>query len=381
MVGVEQLELVGWQSDIALPRSYAPYAPEAFTVERIVLCKGSLDSPEREAFVRGICAVYPCVPVEERLDTPHNRVEIAEPDPLRRLERGKRTLVMGAARVENVVRVNRNPNAIFPYRQSFSVYGFCPYGCAYCYLTGSPGVWFSPTVKIYVNLPEILAEVDRRAREEGQEIVFCLGKFEDGLALDPLTEYSTVLVPFFANHPYARLLLQTKSASVERLLDLNHGGNTVLSWTLNPAPIAERYEPGAPRVDDRMAAMRRCAEHGYPVRANITPVIPDANWEELYLDFICELAKCVPLRQLTIGGIRIDPRGRSLLEQRMGKENAVLQALDPNTADENSCAFYKPGLLRRLFAGIYDTVPHIRPCSTRYDTHHSRAHLVLDFEQ
>ena len=40
------------------------------------------------------------------------------------------------------------------------------------------------------------------------------------MALDPLTAYSTVFVPFFAAHPFARQVILTKSADVGWLLPL-----------------------------------------------------------------------------------------------------------------------------------------------------------------
>ena len=93
-----------------------------------------------------------------------------------------------------------------------------------------------------MNLPEILAQIDRVANRSRKPTAFILGKLQDGLALDPLTAYSTTLVPFFAGHKYARQIIMTKSDSVERFLDLEHGGNTILSWSLNPPEIAARYE-------------------------------------------------------------------------------------------------------------------------------------------
>ena len=133
---------------IGLPAGHVPVAPDGFAVERIVLSRGSLDTAERESFVRGICGAYPDVPVVKMLDVAHSRIELEETDPVKLYERGKKTLVLGEIKVGSAVRMNRSPNSIFPYRQSFSVYGSCPYDCKYCYLAGSPGVWFTPTVII-----------------------------------------------------------------------------------------------------------------------------------------------------------------------------------------------------------------------------------------
>ena len=99
-----------------------------------------------------------------------------------------------------------------------------------------------------LNLPEILAEVDRMARRLGEPTAFYLGKLQDGLTLDPLTGYSRQIVPFFADHPLARLTLLTKSADVRNLLDLDHRGHSILSWTVNPKAVVDAFEPNTPAL-------------------------------------------------------------------------------------------------------------------------------------
>ena len=85
----------------------------------------------------------------------------------------------------------------------------------HCYLAGTPGVKHSPTIKIFLNLPEMLDRVGMTASKLASPTAFYLGKLQDGLALDPLTGYSRRMIPFFARQPQARLILLTKSTSVE----------------------------------------------------------------------------------------------------------------------------------------------------------------------
>lgn len=110
----------------------------------------------------------------------------------------------------SAVRFSEEEDNTCPNYWHFSPYGFCPYGCHYCYLAGTPGVRFSPAVKIFLNLPEILTEVDRIANQLGRPMAFYLGKLQDGLALDPLSGYSRKMIPFFARHPYAHMVVLTK---------------------------------------------------------------------------------------------------------------------------------------------------------------------------
>src|SRR4030065_389714 len=122
----------------------------------------------------GSYGLYPEAPVEECLDTPHNRMELGERDALSLHRRGKQTLVFGELKA--AVRFSRERGNACPNYWHFSPYGFCPYGCHYCYLAGTPGVWFSPTVKIFLNLEEILSEVDQTALQLGRPTAFFLVK-------------------------------------------------------------------------------------------------------------------------------------------------------------------------------------------------------------
>ncbi|MDY0168484.1 MAG: hypothetical protein RBS80_18185 [Thermoguttaceae bacterium] len=283
-----------------LPAVYRPRPAAGFTPARIVLAKGSNGSPARCRLVDAICAAYPRAEVVEAFDTPHNRIRLRSDSPLDRHREGKQTLVL--AEHHSAVRQSTENGNTCPNYWHFSPYGFCPYGCAYCYLAGTQGVWFSPTVKVFVNLPEILDQVDAIARRLGRPTAFYLGKLQDGLALDRLTGYSQEIVPFFAEHPLARLTLLTKSADVGNLLGIRHGGRTILSWTLSPQVVVEAYEPNTPSLEERLQAMEACAQAGYPVRAVIMPILPLPDWETIYGRFLVEVLRRVRLRGLRSHG-------------------------------------------------------------------------------
>jgi DNA repair photolyase len=309
------------------PAGHAPRPAPGFEPEQIVLARGCFKTPARLSQAEAICRAYPAAQIIEQPHTPHNRIALGEADPLRALARGKRTLVLGEHR--SAVRRSAEQGNACPNYWHFSPYGFCPYGCHYCYLAGTPGVRFSPTVKIFLNLPEILAEVERVAARLAAPTAFYLGKLQDGLALDPLTGYSRTLVPFFAEHRHARMTLLTKSAGVENLLDLDHRGHTILSWSLNPAAVIAAFEENTPPLTARIEAMKRCARAGYPVRAVVMPIIPVPGWEETYAAFLAGLLAEVPLQRITLGGICSYRAARRLMERRLGRPSAVSRAFDP----------------------------------------------------
>ena len=278
-----------------------------FHPERIILAKGALDTPARRAFAGKVCAAFPGVAVLEQPDRTHMSAEFAPKDvPLaEKIARGKRTLVLGV--LKSCLRRSQEAGIHCPNYWHFSVTGFCWYDCAYCYLAGSCSSIVAPTVKIFVNLEDVLCKLralGRRIEREGAAETSCyLGKLQDALNLDWLTGYSRALAPFFAGERVLRWVLLTKSACVDNLVGLDHRGHTAVSWSVNPAALCASYERLAPALDERLRAARRCADAGYPVRFLIMPLIPAADWRGQYEGLVDHIFEAVHPSRITLGGI------------------------------------------------------------------------------
>ena len=159
----------------SLPINYEPVRPKGFDVARIVFAKGSRGTPERERFVESISSLYPSASLIERPQLPHNRIDLGEADPAALHHEGRRTLVFGE--LKTAVRKSEEAGNTCPNYWHFSVYGYCFYGCSYCYLAGTRGVWSSPTVKIYVNLAEMLVKMNRIANRSLIQPRFTMASF------------------------------------------------------------------------------------------------------------------------------------------------------------------------------------------------------------
>ncbi len=357
----EQLDLLGQRAFTpSLPTEYKPVRSAHFQPSQICLAKGSMTTYERRSFVKRICDLYPEAQVKERFDVPHNQIELGGQEPLSLHRTGKQTLVFGE--LTSAVRFAEERGNACPNYWHFSPYGFCPYDCKYCYLAGTPGVKFSPSVKIYVNLPEMLQRIDVIARKLATPTAFYLGKLQDSLALDSLTAYTTILVPFFAEHPWARLTLLTKSAYIDRLLDLDHRGHSILSWSVNPPEISAFFEENVPSIDERLEAMRRVSDRGYPVRAIMMPIIPIDGWQDRYSAFTTHLLKTVPIQRLTLGGICIYRSARDLMETKMGVRNVVSGHIDHvSPKAEDGRARYPRSFRHEAYSLIIQSVRKLRP--------------------
>ncbi len=286
-----------------LPVDYEPARPEYLTISQIYLARGSLSTPERRRFIERICRLYPEAEIKECLDTPHNRIELNKNDVLALHRIGKRTLVFGE--LKSAVRFSEEEGNTCPNYWHFSPYGFCPYGCKYCYPAGTHGVKYSPTVKIYVNLPEMLEEVDR-------------------------------------------------------LLEFRHQGHTILSWSVNPPEVCQTFEANVPAIEDRLEAMRRAASSGYPVRAVMMPIIPIEGWQDIYSAFTQRLLGAVPLQRLTLGGICSYKAARALMESKLGSHN-VISANMGNLRSSDGRARYDTSLRNEIYARIIAIARALRP--------------------
>lgn len=321
-------------------RSFLNYQPKPashFKPDKIVLTKGSFQTTQQRNFIQAVCHLYPKAQVIERFDIPHNRFELGGSDPLELHYKGKNTLLFGVHK--SALRFSDEDGNTCPNYRHFSPYGFCPYDCQYCYLAGTPGVKFSPTVKIFVNIDEILDQIAGAASKLSEPTAFYLGKLQDGLALDSLTGYSRTMIPFFAQQKYARLTLLTKSSDVDNLLDLDHQGHTILSWSLNPPDIYDAFESNVASPNERIAAMQKCVDVGYPLRAVIMPTIPIEGWQNIYTCFLENLLKSVPLERITFGQICSYSGALQLTERKLGKDNPISRMLEKGKSKDGRVRF------------------------------------------
>ncbi len=345
---------------IQVEPAYCPRPAPLFQPQKIVLAKGSVATAQRRQLVEGVCAVYPKAQVVEQLSTPHNKIRIEAEDPLDLHYRGHRVLVFG----EHGSAVGRSDESgnTCPNFWHFSPYGFCPYGCQYCYLAGTQGVRFSPTVKIYVNLEEILDQIDRVARRLARPEAFYLGKLQDGMALDPLTGYSRMMIPFFADHPFARLRILSKCADFDNVLELDHRGHTVLCWSLNPPAVRKEYEVITPPIEERLRAIVRCAQAGYPIRVMLMPNIPVPDWQRHYDDLLEQLLTRVKLDRITLGGICSFGPALQIMEAKLGRDNLISRSLTVlDNAPDDGRTRYPLAVRAAIYEHLLQTIRCYQP--------------------
>ncbi len=186
-----------------------------------------------------------------------------------------------------------------------TAYNNCNYWCEYCYLY----LTFrnSPVSTHFVNYDRMFREIEAF---DGASIpeplrVLNLGELGDPLAVDEITGFAEQVVPFLPAHaPHTKLLFLTKSDAVKMLLPLEHGGRTIVSFSVNTDKVWRYLEHRTPSPAARLEAAREVQNAGYEVRLRIDPVIRYSTWKTDYEALVEEAFSLVRPSRITIGEYR-----------------------------------------------------------------------------
>lgn len=201
----------------------------------------------------------------------------------------------------------------------------CDMNCSYCYLQSFIN---SPVMTIYTNLGDALAEL-RAMNLPDQTLRVGTGETVDSLSLDDLTLFSHDLLKFFRDFPAWTLEFKTKSAKVEQFLDVEHAGNVVVSWSVNPQNIISAEEHGTAPLLARLNAARLCVQRGFKISFHIDPMIWHPEWEASYGTLVDEIAtRFTPseMPYMSVGALRFQPEQRAMMRERFGLESYVTSA-------------------------------------------------------
>ncbi|MCC6850640.1 MAG: radical SAM protein [Deltaproteobacteria bacterium] len=194
----------------------------------------------------------------------------------------------------------------------------CPMDCGYCFLQEYLAENLPLTA--YVNPGAALAEVARVLDKHGdRRFRIGTGELADSLALDPLTDLSADIVPFFAARSNALLELKTKTDAIDGLVALDPKDRVVVSWSLAPEAAVALAERGTTPIAARLAAARRVAAAGYKVGIHFDPMIEHAGWEEGYRDLVATLAAALPAARVawvSMGALRFSSGLRRAVRAR-----------------------------------------------------------------
>ena len=193
----------------------------------------------------------------------------------------------------------------------------CPMDCVYCILQAYLN---NPYLSFFVNIEDLLRELTEAFLYKPDQFWrIGTGEFTDSLALDRLTGLSRKLVKFMRDKDSAVLELKTKTAVIANLEDLDHGGRTIVAWSLNSPAIVKGEEHRTASLEQRLAAAASCASWGYRLAFHFDPIIYHPGWEKGYADTIDLLFTRVPKEKIawiSMGCLRYLPALKKIAIQR-----------------------------------------------------------------
>jgi DNA repair photolyase len=193
-----------------------------------------------------------------------------------------------------------------PYYKLVPISNGCPYYCVYCYLAFVYRK-YAPFIKININYDTMFRQIRRTLACSQGKISFNMGEMLDSLALDHITNLTTMLIPFFSAFSRAYLMLLTKSKNIDNLLATKPNGQTVVSWSLNSRQMIGTFELGTASLDERIEAARLCQQYGYRIRFRIDPGILYPGWQAGYADLIQKTLAVTKPENITVGMLRFLP--------------------------------------------------------------------------
>lgn len=220
----------------------------------------------------------PWIPIES-----HNKIDQLRTNSNKEFAAMKQHLIIGIRKTHRYVENHKISDFLVPYTSSG-----CTAMCLYCYLVCNYNK--CSYLRLFVNREEMMTKLLRHAEKSGQDYTYEIGSNSDLILENTITGNLIWTIEQFSKSSHGHITFPTKFNQVDPLLSLNHRGKTMLRMSVNPQPIIERVEFGTAALSDRIKALNKVCDAGYPVGLLIAPVIFVENWKKLYSDLIDYLA-------------------------------------------------------------------------------------------
>ncbi|WP_462422361.1 spore photoproduct lyase family protein [Fusobacterium pseudoperiodonticum] len=158
----------------------------------------------------------------------------------------------------------------------------CVYDCEYCYLQG---VYSSGNIVIFVDIEKVFEEVEELYNKL-KSLYLCVSYDTDLLAIENICSFSEKWYHFIKDKKDLKIELRTKSANIDKFLNLDVLDNFIIAFTLSPEKIALKNEKYTASFKNRVKAIKELQNKGWKVRICIDPLIYTDDFEKNYSEMI-----------------------------------------------------------------------------------------------
>ena len=242
--------------------------------------------------------------VKEKVDRGDWRLECVRSD------------VLGLSRPLETYRAVRRTNLVKPWPRSDDAESYCPahwadiaigrgacgLRCRACFLIMTHRLFCDPSRHVvYENVHDHEKAVRRWLKHPDRRNLGLGIDCSDSLLYEGVTGHARRLIPLVASpesNPHGvKLILLTKSANMHYLRGLATR-NVILTFSLNPEPIADlwegKFDDGVrvtPPIVRRLAASLEGQAMGFDVRWRVDPILPVDGLKETYTEFFASAAR------------------------------------------------------------------------------------------
>ncbi len=273
--------------------------------------------------------------------------------------RSERNVLLLRDRVSPFVEQFQHPIGRCAKFYKLTAYNSCNFWCEYCYLYLTFRT--QPVSTHFINYEKMYNEIIKfdRLKVPKPLRVLNLGELGDPLAVDYITGFAKQIIPFMPEHvPGTRLLFLTKSECVDDILSLDHGGQSIISFSVNTDIVFQQLEHRTASPEFRLAAAAKVQKAGYEVRLRIDPVIFYSTWEKDYIALVDKIFEYVQPTRITIGEYRPSNGLASHISSRF--PDSPLLKINRSLVKEGKKLRYPKNLRIKMFGTIIEAIKKYR---------------------
>lgn len=214
----------------------------------------------------------------------HNRIPEMQEKSNAEFGRMKQYLIIGTRKTHKYVENHKVSDYLVPYTSSG-----CSAMCLYCYLVCN----FNKCsyLRLFVNREQMMERLIRVSQKSGTPKTFEIGSNSDLILENMITGNLEWTIPQFVENGEGFLTFPSKFHMVEPLLSLPHQGKVIFRMSVNPQSVISKIELGTSSLMERIDAVNKMCDAGYPCGLLIAPVILTDGWREEYTKLLQTLSE------------------------------------------------------------------------------------------